>query len=37
MYQLVKYPREKVPKDVLADLMPWSGKLPDSCRKKITM
>lgn len=36
MYQLMKYPRENVPKDVLADLMPWSEKIPDNCRKKIT-
>lgn len=36
MYQLMKYPRENVPEDVLADLMPWSDKIPDNCRRKTT-
>ena len=34
--QLKEYPRNNVPKDVLADLMPWSDKLPDECRKNNT-
>lgn len=36
MYQLMKYPRENVPEGVLADLMPWSDKIPDNCRRKTT-
>ena len=35
--QLKEYPRNNVPEDVLADLMPWSDKLPDECRKNKTM
>ena len=31
--ELVKYPRENVPEEVLASLMPWSESLPDCCRK----
>ncbi len=34
--QLKEYPRNNVPEDVLADLMPWSDKLPDECRKNKT-
>lgn len=33
---LVKYPRLKVPTNVLASLMPWSADLPDNCRKTKT-
>lgn len=35
MYELMKYPRNQVPEDVLSDLMPWSDKIPDDCRKKL--
>ena len=31
--QLVEHPRGNVPEDVLKDLMPWSNKLPESCRQ----
>lgn len=31
--ELVKYPRENVPEEVLVSLMPWSESLPDCCRK----
>lgn len=31
--ELMEYPRNEVPKEVLAELMPWSEKLPDFCRK----
>ena len=34
--QLKEHPRNNVPEDVLADLMPWSDKLPDECRKNKT-
>ena len=34
--QLKEYPRNNVPENVLADLMPWSDKLPDECRKNKT-
>lgn len=34
--ELMEYPRENVPKDVLARLMPWSPDLPDCCRKTKT-
>ncbi len=34
--ELMKYPRNDVPEDVLARLMPWSEELPDSCRKMKT-
>lgn len=36
LHELVEYPRENVPKDVLAKLMPWSPDLPDCCRKTKT-
>lgn len=36
MYELMKYPRNNVPEDVLASLMPWSKIIPDDCRKKLT-
>lgn len=35
MYELMKYPRNNVPEDVLASLMPWSEIIPDDCRKKV--
>lgn len=31
--ELVKYPRNDVPTEVLKTLMPWSEELPDHCRK----
>jgi len=31
--QLMHYPRSNVPENKLAELMPWSKKLPDRCRK----
>lgn len=31
--ELVRYPRNDVPAEVLKSLMPWSGELPDHCRK----
>ena len=31
--ELMKYPRNNVPEDILARLMPWSEELPNSCRK----
>lgn len=31
--ELVKYPRNDVPAEVLKTLMPWSEELPDHCRK----
>lgn len=31
--QLMKYPRNSVPEDELAELMPWSESLPVYCRK----
>ena len=31
--ELVKYPRNDVPTEVLRTLMPWSEELPDHCRK----
>lgn len=34
MYELMKHPRNNVPAEVLADMMPWSDKIPDYCRKK---
>lgn len=34
MDQLKEYPRNDVPDDKLAALMPWSGQLPESCRKQ---
>ncbi|MCI7062579.1 MAG: transposase domain-containing protein [Lachnospiraceae bacterium] len=34
--ELVKYPRNEVPEEVLKKLMPWSKELPDSCRKTKT-
>jgi transposase len=34
--ELVKYPRENVPEETLAALMPWSETLPDCCRKTKT-
>ena len=33
MEQLVEYPRNDVPRDVLEGLMPWSEKLPEYCRQ----
>ena len=35
MHELMKYPRNNVPEDVLASLMPWSETIPDDCRKKV--
>ncbi|WP_277409206.1 transposase domain-containing protein [Lacrimispora xylanisolvens] len=31
--QLMLYPRNNVPENKLAELMPWSDELPDRCRK----
>ncbi|WP_434084697.1 transposase domain-containing protein [Lacrimispora xylanisolvens] len=31
--QLMHYPRNDVPENKLAELMPWSDELPDRCRK----
>lgn len=31
--ELMQYPRENVPEDVLTRLMPWSPELPDRCRQ----
>lgn len=36
MYELMKYPRNNVPADSLVDMMPWSDKIPEHCRKTKT-
>ena len=36
MYELMKYPRNNVPADALVDMMPWSDKIPEHCRKTKT-
>ena len=33
MDQLKEYPRNNVPEDKLAELMPWSETLPDCCKQ----
>ena len=33
MDQLKEYPRNNVPEDKLAELMPWSEILPDCCKQ----
>ena len=35
MDQLKEYPRNNVPEDKLAELMPWSETLPDCCKQKL--
>ena len=36
MYELMKYPRNNVPADSFVDMMPWSDKIPEHCRKTKT-
>lgn len=35
MEQLKEYPRNNVPEDKLAELMPWSSTLPDCCKQQL--
>lgn len=35
MEQLKEYPRNDVPEDKLAELMPWSETLPDCCKQQL--